>query len=244
MGSQVPTKDASGQPIKKVYTYVEQMPQLPGGGGSMAIVSAIQSRVRYPVEALKQHITGRVFVSFTVAEDGQVRDARVVKGIGGGCDEAVLTAVQQLPQFIPGRQAGRPVPVLFTVPVTFQIAEPATAAANDTIERIYTLVQQMPELPGGGGSAAIIKAVQRALVQPATALASRQVEKVFVSFVVGPSGVVRDSKIVKGVNAEYDAAALAAVQHLPRFVGGKMLGRPVSVSFTVPVEFGRSVRAR
>lgn len=228
----------------KVYTYVERMPELPGGGGSAAIVGAIQSRVTYPIEALKRHLTGRVFVSFTVGANGVVRDAQVVKGIGGGCDESVLAAVQQLPQFVPGRQAGIPVPVRFTVPVTFQITEPAATTPTDTLQRIYTLVQQMPELPGGGGAAAIARALQRAVVQPAAALASRQVEKVFVSFIVGPSGVVRDIKIVKGFNAEYDAAALAAVRQLPRFTGGKMLGRPVSVSFTVPVEFGRSVRVR
>lgn len=114
----------------KVYIYVEQMPQLPGGGGNAAIVGAIQGRVMYPVQALQQHREGRVFVSFTVGEDGVVRDAKVVKGIGAGCDEAVLAAVQQLPQFTPGRQAGRPVSVSFTVPVTFRMIAPAVVPAN------------------------------------------------------------------------------------------------------------------
>ncbi|GAB3878472.1 hypothetical protein GCM10028824_40470 [Hymenobacter segetis] len=228
----------------KIYTYVEQMPQLPGGGGNASIINAIQSRVVYPVQAIQQHVEGRVFVSFTVGENGMVRDAKVVKGIGAGCDEAVLAAVQQLPQFNPGRQVGRPVPVRFTVPVTFRMVAPAgsLAAPTDTLNRIYTLVQQMPELPAGGGSEAILQAIQRALVQPAAALASRKMEKVFVAFVVGPSGVVRDVKVVKGVNPDYDAAAVAAIHKLPRFNGGKMLGRPASVSFTVPVEFGRAAR--
>jgi TonB family protein len=114
----------------KIYTYVEQMPQLPGGGGSAAVVSAIQSRVIYPVQAIQQHVEGRVFVSFTVGENGMVRDAKVVKGIGAGCDESVLAAVQQLPQFNPGRQAGRPVSVSFTVPVTFRMIAPVIAPAN------------------------------------------------------------------------------------------------------------------
>lgn len=109
----------------KVYTIVEKMPQLPGGGGSAAIVTAIQSWVTYPAEALKNSIQGRVFVSFVVGDDGTVRDAKIVKGIGGGCDEAVLAAVQQLPHFIPGTQAGRPVAVSFIVPVTFS-GKPAT----------------------------------------------------------------------------------------------------------------------
>ena len=114
----------------KVYTYVEQMPQLPGGGGNASIVGAIQRNLAYPLEALKRHVTGQVFVSFTVSETGLVHDIQIVKGIGGGCDESVLAAVQQLPQFTPGRQAGIPVPVRFTVPVTFQIGAPATKVSN------------------------------------------------------------------------------------------------------------------
>lgn len=114
----------------KIYTYVEQMPQLPGGGGNAAIINAIQSRVMYPAQAIQQRVEGRVFVSFTVGENGTVRDARVVKGIGMGCDEAVIAAVRQLPQFTPGRQVGRPVPVSFTVPVTFRMVAPAVAPAN------------------------------------------------------------------------------------------------------------------
>ncbi|WP_210514454.1 energy transducer TonB [Hymenobacter terricola] len=114
----------------KVYTYVEQMPQVPGGGGNRAIVAAIQSRVIYPPEALKRALQGQVFVSFTVGEDGAVRDAKIVKGLGGGCDETVLDAVRQLPAFTPGRQAGKPVAVNFTVPVTFTITGVSSKQRN------------------------------------------------------------------------------------------------------------------
>jgi protein TonB len=107
----------------KVYTYVEQMPQLPGGGGSLAIVRAIQSHVKYPAAALVHHIQGRVLVEFVVGKNGKVRKARVAEGIGGGCDEAVLAAVQQLPRFKPGTQQGKPVAVGFTVPVTFKLPD-------------------------------------------------------------------------------------------------------------------------
>ena len=103
----------------KLYTYVEQMPELPGGGGNAAIVVAIQSKLKYPALAVADQQTGRVFVSFTVTKDGAVQDARIVKGLGPAYDEAVLSAVKQLPQFIPGRQNDQPVNVTFTVPVEF-----------------------------------------------------------------------------------------------------------------------------
>ena len=109
---------------KAVYTYVEQMPQLPGGGGAMAISMAVQKNVVYPPQALHAHVEGRVFVSFTVAASGSVVDVAVVKGIHPSCDSAVMKAVHQLPRFTPGRQAGRAVAVQFTVPVTFRLEEP------------------------------------------------------------------------------------------------------------------------
>ncbi|MCC3155009.1 energy transducer TonB [Hymenobacter sp. BT770] len=105
----------------KVYTYVEQMPQLPGGGGNAAIVSAIQKATKYPPLALRNQVEGRIFVSFTVNAQGDVSDVKVVKGLGSGLDEETVRAVKTLPKFIPGKQNGRAVSVSFTVPITFKI---------------------------------------------------------------------------------------------------------------------------
>ena len=105
----------------KPYTYVEQMPQLPGGGGTTAIVAAIQKAARYPATALSNQIEGRIFISFVVNAVGEVSDVKVVKGLGYGLDEETIRAVKSLPQFIPGKQNGRPVSVAFTVPISFKI---------------------------------------------------------------------------------------------------------------------------
>jgi len=105
----------------KVYTYVEQMPQLPGGGGNGAIVAAIQKASKYPSLALRNQVEGRIFVSFTVNAQGDVSDVKVVKGLGSGLDEETIRAVKTLPKFIPGKQNGRAVSVSFTVPITFKI---------------------------------------------------------------------------------------------------------------------------
>ncbi|MBD2768804.1 energy transducer TonB [Hymenobacter sp. BT664] len=105
----------------KVYTYVEQMPQLPGGGGNAAIVAAIQKATKYPALALRNQVEGRIFVSFTVDAQGDVSDVKVVKGLGSGLDEETIRAVKTLPKFIPGKQNGRSVSVSFTVPITFKI---------------------------------------------------------------------------------------------------------------------------
>ncbi|MBD2767003.1 energy transducer TonB [Hymenobacter sp. BT664] len=105
----------------KVYISVEQMPELPGGGGQMAIVAAIQRAVKYPSLALRNGVEGKVFVSFTVDPKGEVIDVKIVKGLGSGLDEETVRAIKSLPRFIPGKQNGREVSVSFTVPVTYQI---------------------------------------------------------------------------------------------------------------------------
>ena len=107
--------------VDKPYTFVEQMPQLPGGGGQLAIVMAIQKAVRYPSLALRNQVEGRVYVSFTVDSKGEVTDVKVVKGLGSGLDEETMRAIKTLPRFIPGKQNGREVSVSFTVPITFKI---------------------------------------------------------------------------------------------------------------------------
>ena len=106
----VPAPDST-----RVYNYVEQMPQVLNGGGSAAIIAAIQARV-VPTGGCG----GKVFASFIVGSSGVVHDARIIKGIGANCDEAVLTAIRRLPRLKPGRQNGQPVSVSFFMPFTFK----------------------------------------------------------------------------------------------------------------------------
>ncbi len=107
--------------VNTVYISVEKMPELPTGGGTMGIVAAIQKVVRYPSQALRNGVEGRVFVSFTVDQKGDVTDVKIVKGLGYGLDEETMRAIKTLPRFIPGKQNGREVSVSFTVPVTYKI---------------------------------------------------------------------------------------------------------------------------
>ena len=113
--------DAIMPEVSRPYTFVEQMPELPGGGGQLAIVAAIQKAVRYPSMALRNQVEGRVYVSFTVDPKGEVTDVKIVKGLGSGIDEETMRAIKTLPRFIPGKQNGREVSVSFTVPVTYKI---------------------------------------------------------------------------------------------------------------------------
>ena len=96
------------------FVVVENMPELKGG------LAALQRKVKYPEMARRAGIEGRVTVQFIVNEQGRVENPRVIRGIGGGCDEAALEAVKQA-KFTPGMQRGRPVRVQYSLPIVFKL---------------------------------------------------------------------------------------------------------------------------
>lgn len=99
---------------EQFFIVVENMPQLIGGLGKL------QSQVTYPEMARRAGIEGRVTIQFIVNERGQVENPRVIRGIGGGCDEEALKAVSQA-RFTPGLQRGRPVKVQYSLPIVFRL---------------------------------------------------------------------------------------------------------------------------
>jgi periplasmic protein TonB len=103
----------------EIFTFVEQMPEFPGGVQEM--YKYLAKNIRYPAIARENNITGRVIVRFVVAEDGRVSNVEVVKGIGGGCDEEARRVIAGMPSWKAGKQNGRPVKVYYTMPVIFKL---------------------------------------------------------------------------------------------------------------------------
>ena len=96
------------------FIVVEQMPEPIGG------IAAVQKLVKYPEMARRAGIEGRVTIQFVVSETGEIENPVVMRGIGGGCDEAALEAVKKA-KFTPGMQRGRPVRVQFSLPIYFRL---------------------------------------------------------------------------------------------------------------------------
>jgi protein TonB len=99
------------------FAYVEQMPTFPDGNEAM--YKYIYDKIKYPAIARENGISGQVIVQFVVAKDGEIKNARVVRGIGGGCNEEALRVVNGMPKWKPGMHNGRAVPVTFTLPIKF-----------------------------------------------------------------------------------------------------------------------------
>ena len=104
-----------------VYQTVDEMPKFPGG--DEGLYQFIKVNMKYPLEAKEKGYRGRVFVNFIVEPDGSLSNIKVLRGIGGGCDEEAVRIVESLPKFKPGMQNGEAVRVSYTVPVIFRLED-------------------------------------------------------------------------------------------------------------------------
>ena len=102
---------------EQVFVVVEQMPQYPGG--EKAMKQYIVQHVQYPKEALDNGISGVVYVTFVVEKDGSIGGTKILRGIGGGCDEEALRVVSSMPNWTPGMQRGVPVRTQYNIPIRF-----------------------------------------------------------------------------------------------------------------------------
>jgi protein TonB len=101
------------------FVAVEKMPEF--AGGQEALLRYLRSHLRYPGAALAAGVGGKVFMSFVVGADGTISDVTILKGLGYGLDEEAQRVVRQMPAWTPGYQSKHPVPVRFTLPITFSI---------------------------------------------------------------------------------------------------------------------------
>jgi periplasmic protein TonB len=104
---------------QQIFMVVESMPEFPGG--EAALHQYLAENIKYPQMAKESGIQGRVFVTFVVERNGKVTDVKVLRGIGGGCDEEAIRVVQNMPSWTPGKQRGKPVRVQFNLPVKFTL---------------------------------------------------------------------------------------------------------------------------
>jgi protein TonB len=102
-----------------IFFVVEVQPEFPGGMDSM--YAFIQKNLIYPEKAKAEGIEGRVFITFTIEKDGSVSNVKILRGIGGGCDEAAKEVIEKMPKWKPGTQRGKPVRVQFNLPIKFEL---------------------------------------------------------------------------------------------------------------------------
>lgn len=104
---------------EEIFLVVEQKPQFPGGEAKL--YEYLAKNIEYPQIANESGIQGRVYITFVVEKDGSITDVRVLRGIGGGCDEEAIRVVKSMPKWEPGRQRNKPVRVQYNLPIKFTL---------------------------------------------------------------------------------------------------------------------------
>jgi TonB family protein len=107
-----------------LYVVVEEKAEYKGGMD--AFFAEVEKDLKYPKLAKEYLIQGKVFVQFVVDKSGELHDARVIEGIGGGCDETALEAVRKRTKWMPGKVRGKNVSQKMVLPITFKLPKPET----------------------------------------------------------------------------------------------------------------------
>ncbi len=104
---------------QQVFDVVEKMPEYPGG--QAALFEYLQKNVKYPADAEKKKVEGRVLVTFVVNTDGSITDIEVVRKTFPSLDAEAVRVISGMPRWKPGEQKGQKVRVKYTVPLTFRL---------------------------------------------------------------------------------------------------------------------------
>ncbi len=248
----MPKKDKQKYKGEDVYVIVEKMPQYPGGGE--ALQKHIAASVKYPQDAQQKGISGRVFVTFIVSKEGDVVQARVVRGVDPSLDAEALRVMNSIPKWTPGYEKGKAVHVSYTVPINFSLEDDKKKEVeqnrktnldskigskkeefiyND--EPVFVIVEEMPEYPGGALKLKEFFAGEVSKLDTNYIIGKR----CFITFLVTKEGLVANAHVVRGTgDKDVDAKALEIVNSSPKWKPGKQKGQAVNVSYTVPINFG------
>ena len=240
---------AVNQPIidddNTIYTSVKIMPEFPGGE------SAFKKYIADNLQNFKskKSISGKVFVQFVIGKDGMVEpeSAAVTVGINDEIDAEVIRLLKSMPKWTPGMRLesknGTVMKVLARVSKSISIE--VSVKGDEKEEPIFLIVEHMPQFPGG--DIALREYIRDNVVYPEEAKAKKIQGKVFVQFVIGTDGNVEPEsvKAIRSIDQTYrnvdlsllDPEAIRVVKSMPKWEPGTQRGKPVRVSFTIPIDF-------
>jgi len=227
----IPKETTSNDIDEKPLLVVEQFPIF--NGGDEAMKKYIADSIHYPEKAIISKIEGTVFIQFVVSKRGKLSKPKILRGISKECDEEAIRVVMGMPDWIPGRQNGQVVPVMYQIPVLFQLKNAKNPAKKE--ETPHQDVYQNPEFKGGYEE--LIKYFRNNIHYPTEAQEKNIQGKVIVQFVVEKTGKISSVKILKGIGGGCDEEAIRIVKNMPDWIPGKINGEASPVSFEIPIGF-------
>ena len=208
-----------------IYVAAEKMPAYPGG--AMARNTFIAKHIQYPGEAVKDHVSGTVYVAFVVEQDGSLSHIKVLKGIGHGCDKEAMKIVAEMPKWTPGTIKGKPVRVRFTLPFSFNL---------QPNNKVFTHADEYPVFDYPGGLKSYLNTNK---LYPAGIIKNKKIDTVKVFFVVNPDKRITQVTIKKDSGAlnACDYEAMRLVKNIKVAKPAYVQHRRVSLRLYLPLVF-------
>ncbi len=218
-------------PNETVFQIVDEPPTFLGG--PEAFYAYVKSAITYPQKALEEKISGKVFVELIISKEGKVSNVKVLRGAGYGLDEVAKHVVQNSPNWIPGKQKGRPVNVKLVVPITFRHPDDPVSQVPDKVR------EQVVDPPAyAAGMEAFYQYAHETMVYPQEALEAGLSGRVFVQFTVKVDGTIGDDiHVLKGLSPECDREAVRLIRNSGKWQPGKRDGKVAEITMVIPVDF-------
>ncbi len=255
----------------EIFKIVDQMPRFPGcedlqsdfekkDCADRKMLDYIYKNLRYPTEAKVKGLEGKVVAQFIINTDGNVTDINIIKDIGAGCGQAVtemLQTMNNMPEkWVPGKQAGRNVNVLYTLPVKFKMKDNQSKSeffiATKTDEKVnqeaFKTMLEMAAFPGSehimepmerlsSSGKMMSKFIQKYLKYPKRAKENNIEGTVYIRMTIDSKGKVTDAMIKEDIGYGCGEEALRVVKMMPNWFPATKDGKAVASTQTIPIAF-------
>ncbi len=237
-----PVKDSNGE---EVFMVVEKMPEFPGG--TAELMKFLQQNIKYPEQARKDSIQGRVIVQFTIKKTGEVSNTTVIRSVSPELDAEAIRVVNAMPLWTPGEQKGEPVNVKFTLPIQFRLVSGKGKSTQFTavVNGKTIVVESQPTTRAryAEGREAMLSFFQSRLKFDKS-LSDKVAEHVLLQAFISPEGkLIGYNDITRKNNLETPDALIQEAHRvadlLPKegWVPAVLNGKPVNGSVAIPVSF-------
>ena len=116
---QIQPQEEEKEDVNQIFLVVEETAA--PIGGMPAFYEYVAKKLKYPAQARRMGVEGKVFVEFVIERDGSITDVKAIKGIGAGCDEEAVRVLKTAPKWKAGKQRGKPVRQRMVLPIAFKL---------------------------------------------------------------------------------------------------------------------------
>lgn len=229
-------------PDNPVFEVVEVMPEFPDGG-MPGLMNFLSNNIKYPVNAQKRGVQGRVSVQFIVNADGSISDVGIIRAVDPDLDGEAVRVISTMPKWKPGTQRGKPVRVKYTVPVMFRLPDEDKKEEYKPVPKIeetvvvgygtrqespveegqvFEVVEQMPSFPGGPEG--LMRYISKNIKYPVGAQKAGTQGRVMIEVIIDTNGNVTNPKVSQGVDPLLDAEAIRVTSNMPKWQPGTQRG--------------------